>query len=283
MASILIPAYNESSSIVATINSILRHRSQSDSVIVICNGCADNTVTFAKKFEPGIMVLDSPVPSKTNAINLGEELASSFPRIYMDADTQLTEGSLGKIIAALEGGQYLAVSPTPKMDLSKSNWFVKAYYDIWLSLPYSQQGMMGAGVYALSEEGRKRFGKFPDIIADDGYVRALFKDSERCNVEGAYSIVTAPTSLQWLIKIKTRSRMGQWQLADLYPNLLPNEAKDYSGAMFEVLKKPTLWPKVLVYLYVNFVSRRLAKRKMKDLANYRWETDVSSRQGNDEK
>jgi len=53
--------------------------------------------------------------------------------------------------------------------------------------------------------------------------------------------------------------------------------------MFEVLKKPTLWPKVLVYLYVNFVSRILAKRKMKDLANYRWETDESSRQGNDEK
>jgi len=282
MTTIIIPAHNESLVLRRTLLSIIDENS-SNSIIIIPNACSDSTVVIAAGFEPKVSVVVTEIASKTNALNLGEELSSSFPRIYMDADTQLTEGSLGKIIAALEGGQYLAVSPTPKMDLSKSNWFVKAYYDIWLSLPYSQQGMMGAGVYALSEEGRKRFGKFPDIIADDGYVRALFKDSERCNVEGAYSIVTAPASLQWLIKIKTRSRMGQWQLAGLYPNLLANEAKDYSGAMFEVLKKPTLWPKVLVYLYVNFVSRILAKRKMKDLANYRWETDVSSRQGNDEK
>jgi len=256
--------------------------SQSDSVVVICNGCADNTATLAKKFEPKILVIESPVPSKTNAINLGEKHASSFPRIYMDADTKLTEGSLDKIIEILKNGQYLAVSPTPRMDLSNSNWFVKAYYDIWLSLPYSQQGMMGAGVYALSEEGRKRFGRFPDIIADDGYVRALFKEHERCNVEGAYSIVTAPTSLHWLIKIKTRSRMGQWQLANLYPNIQGNEEKNYSGAIRDVLKRPLLWLKVAVYLYVNYRSRVLAKRKMKNLAGYKWEKDESSRQDSNE-
>jgi len=281
MSDIIIPAHNEGSVINTTLMSVISQSSNIDHLIVICNGCDDDTAVIAKKFEPYAVVIETSIPSKTNAINLGEDEAMSFPRIYMDADTQLTEGSLDKIIETLESGPYLAVSPTPRMDLSNSNWFVKAYYDIWLSLPYSQQGMMGAGVYALSEGGRKRFGVFPDIIADDGYVRALFKEHERCNVEGAYSIVKAPVSLHWLIKIKTRSRMGQWQLADLYPECLANETKDYSGAILKLLKKPLLWPKVGVYLYVNFKSRVLAKRKMKDLANYRWEKDDSSRKESD--
>jgi len=276
MSEIIIPAHNEEGLIHGTLTSLV-DSDFSGPVIVVCNGCIDNTLIIAKKFEPRVTVLEVETPSKTNAINLGEEHASSFPRIYVDADVELTEGSLEKIIKALEKGTHLAVSPIPKMNLENANWFVKAYYEIWLSLPYSQQGLMGSGVYALSEEGRQRFGKFPDIIADDGYVRALFKEHERCNVEGAYSVVTAPANLHWLIKIKTRSRMGQWQLAHLYPELLSNEEKNYSSAIFDIFINPKLWPKVAVYLYVNIVSRILAKRKMNDLASYCWEKDVSSR------
>ena len=81
----------------------------------------------------------------------------------------------------------LAVSPVPEVDFSRSSWFVKAYYDIWHNMPFCKSGLIGGCVYAMSEEGRKRFDKFPDIIADDGYARALFKEQERGVAVGAVS------------------------------------------------------------------------------------------------
>jgi len=277
MTSVILPAHNESSVIVTSLKSIVTQSNNAADIIVVANGCTDNTAEIARRFEPRVSIIDTPVPSKTNALNLGDSQASSYPRIYMDADIQLTDGSLNKIIEALSLGGLLAVSPTPKMNLSKSSWAVKAYYEIWLSLPYCQHGMLGAGVFALSEEGRKRFNKFPDIIADDGYVRALFTESERGNVKGAYSIVTAPSSLSWLLKIKVRSRLGQMELAKKYPELLKNEQKPYGNVLTSMLLTPLKWPKWAIYLYVTLVSRLLAKRKLRNLSTYQWEKDMSSR------
>ena len=117
------------------------------------------------------------------------------------------------------------------------------------------------------------------MIADDGYVRALFREEERGRVEDAQSVVRAPATLGWLVKIKTRSRLGGMELAAKFPELLSNEKKDYSGAIRGVLANPFNWPKVLIYLYVNLLSRILAKRRSRDISKYRWEKDLSSRTG----
>jgi glycosyltransferase involved in cell wall biosynthesis len=245
---------------------------------VITNGCKDKTETVARSFEPRITVINTPIPSKVNALNLGDQSARTYPRIYMDADIRLADGALGVIKKTLAAGHYLAVSPDPLMDLGGSSWAVRAYYDIWLAMPFCQSGMIGAGVYALSEEGRKRFDRFPDVIADDGFVRALFKEHERGKAIGAKAIVRAPATLYWLMKIKVRSRMGQMQLANLYPELIKNEQKSHSGGISNTLSKPSNWPKVIIYLYVSVMSRILARRRMHSIATYQWERDISSRQ-----
>ncbi len=277
MSSIIIPAHNEASLISKTLSSLLNQVDNDDEIIVVANGCTDNTYDAANKFISSIKLISTETPSKTNALNLGDSKATSFPRVYMDADIQLVEGALTKIIDALLEGKLLAISPIPKMDFSNSSWFVKAYYDIWLSLPYCRSGMMGAGVYALSEEGRDRFDIFPDIIADDGYVRALFKEDERGNVKGAYAIVKAPTTLNWLLKIKIRSRLGQMELAQKYPELLKNEEKSYGGALSSLLKKPHKWLKLAIYIFINIITRIYAKKNLKNMSDYQWEKDMSSR------
>lgn len=277
MATFILPAHNEGSVIQRSLASLLGQIDEQDEVIVVANGCNDDTAEVARSVSSRVQVIDTSVPSKTNALNLADAKARSFPRIYMDADIVLTEGSIGLLKQALSTGTLLAVAPTPHMDFSNANWFVKAYYDIWLSMPFSQAGMMGAGVYVLSEQGRKRFAQFPDVIADDGYVRALFKEHERSRVAGAYAIVRAPASLHFLMKIKTRSRMGQMQLAMRYPELLANEQKKHGQGLSHIIKQPLLWPKAAVYLYVAVMSRYLAKKKLNNLAQYRWEKDTSSR------
>jgi len=277
MTAIIIPAHNEAAVIGQTLQGLLRQVGEGDEVIVVCNGCSDDTAAVARRFEPRVTVLETEVPSKTNALNLGDRRARSFPRVYLDADVVLGNGALAEIVRALASGRWLAVSPDPVMNLDGASWAVRAYYDIWLALPYCRSGMIGAGVYALSEAGRARFADFPAVIADDGYVRAMFRESERGRVESAHSTVRAPASLAWLMKIKTRSRLGAMELAMKFPGLLSNEVKDYSGALRGLIANPLKWPKVLVYLYVNLVSRKLARQRLKDLSGYRWEKDLSSR------
>ncbi len=277
MSTIILPAHNESGVIAETLESLLRQVDEGDEIIVICNGCKDETEAIARSFEPRITVINTPIPSKVNALNLGDQRARSYPRIYMDADIRMADGALGLIKKTLAAGHYLAVSPEPLMDFGGSSWAVRAYYDIWLALPFCQSGMMGAGVYALSEEGRKRFDRFPDVIADDGFVRALFKEHERGKVIGAKSIVRAPATLSWLMKIKVRSRMGQMQLAKMYPELIKNEHKNLSGGVLSTLIKFFNWPKAIVYLYVSIMTRILARSRLVNIAAYQWEKDISSR------
>jgi hypothetical protein len=80
------------------------------------------------------------------------------------------------------------------------------------------------------------------------------------------------------MKIKVRSRMGQMQLANVYPELINNERKNHSGGILNTLSRPANWPKVIVYLYISVMSRIFARRRLRNISAYKWEKDISSRQ-----
>ena len=276
--SIIIPAYNEEQVIKETLLPLLPGVEDGIvEVIVVCNGCVDATAHVVKGISSKIICLETDVPSKTNALNLGDEVASGFPRIYQDADVVVSLDSIRKIAEVLRLGTFYAASPEMKMSYQNASWAVRSYYEIWQMLPYVSEGMIGTGVFALSEEGRSRFDKFPDVIADDGFVRASFTSKERVSVKGAYSTVRAPLDLTSLLKIKTRSRLGRYELSTRFPELLTNEEKKYKNAIISFIPKVHCWHKVMVYIYVNVVSRLLAKRRARRLGFSGWQRDDSSR------
>jgi glycosyltransferase involved in cell wall biosynthesis len=278
MASVIIPAHNEANVIAKTLQALIPAlQNGMIELVVVCNGCSDATVKIVRSFSAKIKCLETSVASKTHALNLGDEVASEFPRIYLDADIILSTDSVMALVERLSQGYYLAASSTMRMDYHGSSWFVKSFYCIWQQLPYVKEGMIGTGVYALSEEGRKRFGKFPDIIADDGFIRAMFKREERSAVPQSYSNVRAPAKLSDLIKIKTRSRLGRYELAQKFPELMNREEKKYGSAFFPLLKKPANLVRLPIYLYVNMVSRLRAKSQYKLCGFTGWERDTSSR------
>lgn len=279
MVSVIIPAHNEENVILSALNSLMESTLQADEIIVICNGCTDNTANLVRNFDERVILIETQIPSKTAALNMGDEVASGFPRIYMDADVQLSKNALQLMVDTLSD-QYLATSPRIKMNCDGAPWPVRAYYKIWLSLPYCQNGMIGAGVYALSEAGRSKFDRFPNVLADDGFVRALFKESERTATENCYSIVSAPKTLAGLVKIKTRSRIGGYELEKKFPHLMKNEDKDYRAVLLQWLYQVHHWPKIMIYLFVNFYAKIRAK-KIKDTGDYLWERDDTSRLGRD--
>lgn len=278
MASVIIPAHDEEAVIGRLLRALTADGEASElEIVVVCNGCSDRSAEIARGFGPSVRVIETEVASKSHALRLGDRAAESFPRLYVDADVDLTLDSARRVCEALESGSCLAAAPRMHVDLSHSPWLVRAYYDIWLRLPYHLEGMIGSGVYAMSREGRQRFDEFPDIISDDGFARLQFAPSERLIVESARFTIRPPGSLAGVLHVKTRSQKGLRQLHLGFPELLRNDPRGYSMPLASILKDPRRWPASLVYLYV------ILRTKLTALwMNYRgdlggWERDESSR------
>ena len=278
MISVIIPAHNEEQVIGATLTALSQGiKKNTIEVIVVCNGCIDNTIRVVKSFGEAVQCIETSVPSKANALNMGDKKAQWFPRIYLDADVVLPLESVEQIAQVLADGYFLAASPEMRMDLHHATWPVRCYYEVWQQLPYVRAGMIGTGIYALSKQGRQRFSEFPQIIADDGYIRAIFKEHERVSLDTCHSLVRAPTNIEGLLKIKTRSRLGRYELGQRFPEIIQNEEKRYGNALFCLIYKINLWAKIPIYLYVNLVSRYRAKRYIQEKGFTGWERDNSSR------
>lgn len=283
MVSVIIPAYNEEAVIKRTLSCLLDQADPTElDIIVCCNGCSDRTAAIAREFGPPVRVVETSKGSKTLALNMGDSAALSFPRIYLDADISLTYATVKSIVNALNDPSVLAVAPRMRVDLTSRHWVIRAFYNIWMKSPYHQRGMIGSGIYALSKEGRSRFDSFPDIIADDGFVRAHFAPHERQILEDCSFTVVPPASLAGLLKIKTRAALGNKELSQKHPALVRSlaaaEAKESGRSeYFKLLCNPLLWPQLGVYALVKSISNFRAKSQLKKLTAYRWERDETSR------
>jgi glycosyltransferase involved in cell wall biosynthesis len=275
--SVIIPAHNEARLISHCLQALITPCPQYHlQIIVICNGCQDNTYAIVKALDSSIICLKTTIVSKTYALNLGDKVADFYPRIYLDADVILTIEAVKAMDLTLTNQHFFATSVTVKMNVDSSSWCVRAFYEIWLNLPYCKAGMIGGGVYALSQQGRERFQEFPAIIADDGYIRCLFTEAERPLTSTGYVTVMAPKDLISLIKIKTRSRLGGYELHKKFPHLFGNEIKDYKTALIEFLLHFRLWPKIIIYIIVNLITRGRANYQYHKKI-VQWERDESSR------
>ena len=277
MISIVIPAHNESLVIARSLRAIVTGAAPEEiEVIVVCNGCTDGTASIAREFAPVARVIETEVSGKANALNLGDQAAAGFPRVYADADVVISIEAVRKLAARLETGDVLAVAPQPNIDLNGCSWYVRAYYEIRSRLPSAREGIGGSGVYALSDAGRRRFGRFPDVTADDGYVRVQFRPHERETLVNAHSIVFAPRSIRDLVLIRTRAYYGTMELARRYPDLWKNAGGRNDKTVASLLGISSLWPGLLIYCYVNIMARYKAVMRFRS-ANFHWERDNTSR------
>ena len=152
--SVVIAAHNEEAVLDRCLDALLRTaRTGELEIAVVCNGCTDGTAEVARGFGEDICVLETPRPPRPRRLNLGDPAVSGFPRFYVDADVLLPLDSVRRIAARLAEGEALAAAPVMSLDLRSSSLAVRAYYRIWAHLPYVREGMIGVGVYALSDDG----------------------------------------------------------------------------------------------------------------------------------
>ena len=161
--------------------------------MVVCNGCTDRTADVAREYGDRVRVIETPESLQDGRPQPRRRSRLGLPAVLCRRGRRAPDriDSADRRVAS-SSGDALAASPVMDVDLRGSSLAVRAYYRVWARLPYVREGMIGVGVYALSEEGRRRFGEFPEMIADDGYVRMLFSPSERIRVDDAPVRVYAP-------------------------------------------------------------------------------------------
>jgi glycosyltransferase involved in cell wall biosynthesis len=280
---VVIPAYNEGAVIGATLETLLRDAADGElEIVVVANGCHDDTVSVARTFEPRVRVVDTPIASKPNALNVGDEHATSFPRIYLDADIPLATSTARRIAGALRDGDVLAASPTMRMDTSGRPWSVRAYYRVWMRLPYVTDAHLAA-VVGLSRAGRARFGRFPELLADDLYVRGQFQPEERHRLSDCEYVVQAPRSLRSLVQVKTRSFAGSLELSRRFPEV-SERGRGRGGVrsrLVALTRDPRLWPALGCYTYVWASARSRAWWQLRGGHGARWQRDDTTRSFDD--
>lgn len=280
VASVVIPAHNEGSRIVDCLRPLVAlSRTLPLEIVVVANGCTDDTVTRASS-QPGVLVLDLPEPSKTGALNAGDEVATAFPRLYLDADVVLDEAAVRGMIHALTTDLPRLSAPSVRHRTDGADLLVRAYYRIFRQLPSVQRSTVGRGVYGVSEAGRARFGRFPDLLGDDLLVNRLFSSAETV-VSTGYSTVRTPRRWQDLLKVRTRLVAGNTELARATQGEVGALAQvhDFSSTTSATLRallalvarRPYEFPAALVYAGINTLARSTRQ------PTRGWQRDESSR------
>lgn len=203
-ASVVIPAHDEAAVIERTLRALAPAAADGSlRVVVACNGCTDDTAERARRF-PGVVVAEVGEASKTAALRAGDALADGFPRFYLDADIEIPLASVHAVADALLAG-YPAGRPPLRYDLSDVTWAVRRFHAARVRIPSVMQNLWGAGVYALSAQGRARFGDFPDVTADDMFVDALFARDEIAIPECEPVVVRVARTGRALVTVLSRA------------------------------------------------------------------------------
>jgi hypothetical protein len=276
--SVIVPAHNEARVIGRLLSELLPAAKRGDlEVIVVANGCLDNTVDIASSFQPYIRVVSIPDASKRAALAAGDQAAGAFPRVYLDADVEVRASDLQGLGAALDEPGVLAAAPDRVLDLAGRPWTVRWYYDVWARLPEVRHGLFGRGVVALSAQGHGRFAGLPPVLADDLALSLLFTPPERRIVPGAQVVVHTPRTLADLLRRRVRAAEGVAQI-ERAPQAPQSSARTRLPDLLIIAVSGPLQPlRVGFFLAVALFARLGSRRSIARDDYSAWRRDESSR------
>ena len=272
LGSVVIAAYDEEALIGRCLDHLLRDFAEGElEVVVAANGCSDGTARVARTFPVHVLELDQA--SKAAALRAGDDAVTSFPRIYLDADVLLPSASARAVLAHLQRPDALAARPPLAYDTSCCSALVRSYYRARRQLPSMTTHLWGAGVYALSDRGRARFGAFPDVTADDLFVDQQFACHEKTIVEAEPVVVLTARTAKGLLQVLRRQNRGKRNLG--HGQHVQPTSRVYADLL--ALARGGASLAVDAAIFAAFAT---ASRCQPLAGNVRWERDTSSRLGN---
>ncbi|GAA3888891.1 glycosyltransferase [Streptomyces lacrimifluminis] len=281
MTSIVIPAHNEARVIGRLLDSLVADSADGETdIVVVCNGCTDDTARIAATHGPRVRVVEIPTPSKHAALRAGDDHARGFPRLYVDADVVLTAADVRALVEPLndDTSDILATAPERRIPLTGCGWRVRAYYRVWQRLPAVREGLFGRGVIAVSKAGHARIAALPPLMADDLAASLAFAPGERLVVGGAGVVVHPPRTWRDLMKRRVRAAVSTAQVEQ---HQEPEEASartSVADLKALVRRDPRLFPSVVVFVAAAVAARRASRKAIRAQDFGTWLRDESSRQ-----
>lgn len=269
MVSVVIAAHDEVAVIGRCLAALRRQTGVGEvEVVVVANGCRDDTAAVARR--EGATVISLPRPGKSAALVAGDEAAVGFPRIYLDADIELPTHALAAAQQVFtDDPSVLAAAPLRHVVTSGSSTLVRGYMAVSSRLPAYRNSLFGRGMIALSEEGRGRFDRFPGVVADDLFLDSLYSPTEKRPISSVDVGVVAPSNTRALLRRLVRVRRGN---ADLRSSARRDRTDAPTGGSPRVrgsdrwawltevvLAEPHLVPAGIVYLTLTVLAAALAR------------------------
>jgi GT2 family glycosyltransferase len=269
---VIVPAYNEAKVIKRTLAPLSQAAIDGFiELVVVCNGCTDDTADRARSV-PGAQVVELEVGSKTLALNTGDEVATLWPRLYLDADIAITIGAVIAVLDRLARGDMPAARPTFRYGTDGASMLVRSYYRARTKMSLHENALWWAGVYGLNAQGHERFGPFPDVTGDDMFVDSQFDLHEKAVVKTEPSIWRTPTDVKGLLTVLGRHHRGNTELVARDPVRTSRTGKATARAILRTIRGPRSAADAAVYVAMALAARRRATRGMAA-----WERDDSSR------
>ena len=227
--SIIIPAYNEEKLIANSLSSLALFLPKNcTEIIVICNGCQDQTYAVAKKTIDTItssltahcnfLLINLKINGKINALNEGVKLSCNKTVVLLDADIKVSSSDCAVLVKTLYEHSLLAASPKVIFDFDKSNYLVKRFYACISQSTYNKQHRI-ANVIALTPYAINKLFPLPQVIADDAYIQRIIGYKEYKIINKLTYKFTCPETLISTIKVQSRIIRGNLELKKIYPNL----------------------------------------------------------------
>jgi len=267
---VIIPAHDESAVIARLLRSLAPLAALDGiEVIVACNGCRDDTAAIARSFD-NVRVVELARASKTDALNLADDVATAWPRLYVDADVELDPQTVLRVFVQLRRPGVRAARPPHVYDVTGATPAVRAYYRARSAIPGQPRRLWGAGAYGTNEAGHRRFGRFAPVTADDSWFDGQFDHDEKQVVDAAPTVVHTPRDVATLLALLTRQRRGYVDLE------IASEAPSRTHALLRSVRGPRSAVDAGWYIVLTLAARlRSAGAGVR--AEPRWERDASSR------
>ena len=269
IASVVVPAHNEAKVVIRCLGGLLDEAEPGEfEVVVIANGCIDQTAELARSFHPDVHVVELAIADKVAALRAGDSATTLFPRVYVDADVSLATSALRALVDALGGEAAVAAAPRMVVAVQGRPAAVRAWYRVWLASAYRSGACVGSGVYGLNAAAHALVSPWPETFADDLHVR-LSLGVSRCQVvEGHHFAQQAPYSLRSLVGVRARIVAANRAIGggEAWPS--------QRSSLLRQLAQPRRWPDLAVYAGVAAAARVLARRQF---VRTRWVRDDTAR------
>ena len=274
-ATVLVPAHNEAAVIARTLAPLCELARQGTiKIIVLANGCTDDTACKARQACPAAEVVEIAAAGKTTALNLGQALAvPGAPILCLDADLHLEPAALMALVAAIDAGADAAVGQMT-VDFAKASAPVRAFQRAWTRNPYFAKGKFG-GVFALSFATARTLFPLPEVTGDDEFLRRSLDPARVAYVPDCRFVAQSPRTLRSLVATRKRALRGARQVAALG---LANPTRRSAIAMLRAsMGSPGQALDLAVFLAVSSLARLSLALERRN-APSRWERDLTSRQ-----